>query len=285
MPTIVQRYRLILAACPALFALVALASDDDEIVEGPLVAKAPQRVQAMIATDFDRLVFQNSNAAVAQQQLRHQAQLQIEEVDRVCKLTESQKQKLELAARGDLARFLEPIEALRQKYNAARMDPNAYSEMMKEIRPLQTRIARGVTGAGSLLSKTIPQVLTSEQQERYQSVIDQRHRVRYQASISVAMHMIEASVGLKHEQRKALTEKLLKLPTPPVFGQYDHYLIMYRLAGMPKDIKPLFDDRQWKLLQQQFERYQGMRQFLIEQGMLTREELEATPAARQEAGT
>ena len=44
---------------------------------------------------------------------------------------------------------------------------------------------------------------------------------------------------------------------PPIaFGQYDYYLVMYRLARLPeKDVKPLLDERQWKLMRQQFNQY------------------------------
>jgi hypothetical protein len=59
---------------------------------------------------------------------------------------------------------------------------------------------------------------------------------------------------------------------------------MYRLANLPPTrIQPLFDQRQWDGLLQQFNQYRGMREFLIQQGMLTAEDLgEPKPVAAVE---
>ncbi len=66
---------------------------------------------------------------------------------------------------------------------------------------------------------------------------------------------------------------------PPLnFGQYDHYLVMYRLAHMPPArIQPLLDDRQWKALQPQLNQYRGMQSFLIQQGLLPPEDVGGVP--------
>jgi len=94
--------------------------------------------------------------------------------------------------------------------------------------------------------------------------------------------MLESSVALTNEQRQTLTKLLLELPPPRVFGQYDHLLVNYRLANLPTGkIQKLFDDRQWKALQQQFAQARGMRQHLIDQGYISRDEPEsAAPEVR-----
>jgi hypothetical protein len=268
---------LVLAALSA----AARAADDDEVVEGPVAANIPQQLHFAEA-NFDQWMFQPlGNARQAQQKIETQVKLQLAELDRVGKLSEAQRQKLELAARGDVQRFLEEVEVLRRKFNGLKGDQNAANQMWQEIQPLQARHNRGLTGPGSLLVKVIPKTLTPEQARQYDVVAGERRRYRYQAGIAVALHTLEGGVALKHAQREAIRKLLLDMPPPQAFGQYDHYLVMYRLASVPQDkLQPLLDARQWTALKRQLDQQRGMREFLIQQGLLTREELaEATLAA------
>jgi hypothetical protein len=116
--------------------------------------------------------------------------------------------------------------------------------------------------------------LTAEQAVRYEALSEERRQFRYRASIAVALHTIEATVALQHAQREKLQQVLLELPPPRASGQYDHYLIMYRLAGLPPErLQPHLDARQWTALKKQFDQYRGMREFLFQQGLLAREDL------------
>jgi hypothetical protein len=279
--------RFIQVTLIALLPAAGFAADDDMVVDGPILPNdAQQQMEHLGVVDFDQWLFQPSgNARQGQQRLETQVKLQLAELDRIGELTAAQKQKLELAARGDLQRFLDDADALRRKFNAAvKKDPNAANQMWQEIQPLQARQARGLTGPGSLLAKVIPTTLTPEQSLKYEAVTGERRKFRYQASIAVALHQLESSVALNGEQRDALRKLLLELPPPKAFGQYDHYLIMYRLAMMPPDkIQSLLDARQWTAMKQQLDQQRGMREFLIQQGMLTREEL-AEPFLAAPAG-
>jgi len=264
----------LVAAALLLGGAASFAADDDEVVEGPIAVNVPQAMH-FAAANFDQWMFQPSgNAQQAQQRTATQVKLQLGELDRVCQLTAAQRDKLQLAARGDVQRFLDEVEVLRRKFDAVKNDLNAANQMWQEIQPLQARQGRGLTGPGSLLTKIIPSTLTPEQAVHYDAVISERRKFRYRASIGVALHTLEGTVPLKHEQREVIQKLLLDLPAPQAFGQYDHYLIMYRLAGLPPErIQPLLDARQWTALKRQLDNYRGMREFLIEQGLLSREEL------------
>ena len=267
-----------------LLPLAARAGDDDEIVVGPIAANLPEQMARMGRVEFDQWMYQNEgNAKQGEQRLQTQAKLQLAELGRVCELSDAQRSKLELAARGDLRRFLEEVDAVRRKFNAVKEDQNAMNQMWQEIQPLQAKMNR-LTGSGSLFMKTVPQTLSAEQTARYEAVTEERRKFRYQASIAVALHTLEGGVALKHEQREAIQKVLLDLPPPRAFGQYEHYLIMYRLANMPPEkLQPLLDARQWTALKRQFTQYKGMRQFLIDQGLISREDLGAEPPTAGEA--
>ncbi len=274
-------------AASAAWGAAGYAADDDMVVDGPILpTDAQQQMQHFGVVNFDQWLFQPSgNARQAQQRMETQAKLQLAELDRIGELAPAQRQKLELAARGDLQRFLDEVDALRRKFNAAvKKDPNAANQMWQEIQPLQARQARGLTGSGSLLAKVIPQTLSPEQSLKYEAVTGERRKFRYRASIAVALHTLEGSVALTGEQRDALRKLLLELPPPKAFGQYDHYLIMYRLSMLPPQrIQPLLDERQWTAMKRQLDQQRGMREFLVQQGLLTREEL-AEPFLAAPAG-
>ncbi len=270
------------AAAPA-----ASAADDDEVVVGPIAAQDVQQIRHFAEADFDQLMFQNvGNSRIGEQQIRTRVQLQLAELDRLCELTEAQRQKLELAAKGDIERFLQEVDVLRRKFNALKGDQNAVNQMWQEISPLHMKQSRGLTGPDSLLMKSLGKTLTGDQATRYEEVTLERRRFRYQASIAIALHTIEASVALKEAQRESIKSVLLELPPPRAFGQYDHYLIMFRLAGLPPEkLQPHLDARQWAALKRQFTQYRGMGETLFAQGYLDREELgqAAGQAVRPEA--
>jgi hypothetical protein len=154
------------AAALLLGASASCVAEDDEVVDGPIVPNMQQQVQ-FARIDFDQWLFQPSgNAAQALQRIETQVKLQLAELDRVSQLTAAQRQKLELAARGDMQRFQDAVEVLRRKFNAVKDDQNAANQMWQEIQPLQARQARGLTGPGSLFVKVIPNTLTPEQLAR-----------------------------------------------------------------------------------------------------------------------
>src|SRR5437899_2254819 len=108
------------------------------------------------------------------------------------------------------------------------------------------------------------------QEAKYQIVQEERRRFRYQAAIEVALHTLGNTVALRHDQHEAVL-KLVAEETQPlhVFGQYDHYAIMFKMSELPAaKLKSLLDERQWKLLQQQMNQSRGMESTLIEQGII-----------------
>lgn len=111
----------------------------------------------------------------------------VERIDRLCLLTEVQKKKLRLAARGDVQRFFDRIEDLRGDCRRAEIqvaegtDRIGRAELARTFEPfsLEARDLRilvdaepfrtGPPDPASLLAKTLRTTLTAEQTERYQS--------------------------------------------------------------------------------------------------------------------
>ena len=247
----------------------AFAAPDDG--EPPPVAAAVVDAFMMDESNFDQWIFQGSgNAAAGRAGIHSHLKLKLDELVRVCELTEAQQKKLMLAASGDMKRFFDDVEVLRKKFLAVKNDQNAFQNIWQEISPLQIRQSAGLFGETSLYAKTLRRTLTDEQQVRYRIVVEERNRFRYRAAIDVSLVTLGNSAGLRPEQHEALLKLLIEETRPPnLFGQNDNYAVMYRLAMLPaQKVRPLVDERQWKLLQQQLNQARGLEAHLAQNGVI-----------------
>jgi hypothetical protein len=103
----------------------------------------------------------------------------IEFADCICGLSAAQKQKLELAGRGDIVRFLRRVDDLHQKPQVlwAEEEQLPHQGLMQwgrkfsaEIQPLRNKYESGMFGAGSLFAQIRDRTLTAEQRDRYDAV-------------------------------------------------------------------------------------------------------------------
>jgi hypothetical protein len=192
-------------------------------------------------------------------ELENRLKLQIDDVDRIGKLDDAQRRKLQLAGRGDIKRYFDDVEALRQRFNLLRKDREKFNEIWKEIQPLQQRLAAGLFEEGSIFRKTLGSTLSADQASRYQKSRHDRRAFRFQAEVEWVVAMLENVMPLGGEQRRKLIQLLLDRTKPPrTFGEYDSYIILWQLNRLPEDtLKEVFDDAQWQLLTQQFTNLKG----------------------------
>lgn len=275
----------LLAATAAVSSGTA-ASEDDEIVVGPIAANAETQLQQFGFPNFDQLLFQDGgNAKQSETRMQNRIELQLAEIDRVCQLSEPQKQKLQLAARGDRQRLLSEAAMLRLKFEKLMKgqkgnDPNAFNEvwqqMHEELQPLQMRMARGLTfDPKSLFMKVLPKTLTAEQQKAYDAVASERLRFRYEASVASSLHQLDDVVVINEKQREGLTTVLLAMPPPKQSGQYNVYVIWMRLGMVPEEkLKPLFNADQWKTLKAHLDQFKNIRQGWIDAGIIDAEDFD-----------
>jgi hypothetical protein len=269
-------------------AAACLAAEDDEVVVGPLTLDPQEQFQRFGQMNFDQMLYQNDgNATVGEQRLRARVDLQLAEIDRVCQLSDAQKAKLQLAIRGDLQRFFSEAALLRIKFDklmkekgndANGFNNEVWQQMWQDIQPLQMRMMRGLTEAqSSLLKKVLRKTLTSEQLREYDALIAERMRFRYEASIAVTLHNLEEVVALSGGQREALTRLLLEMTPPRQSGQYDMYLVLFRLGALPTEkLEPLFAPAQWKSLKAHIDQYRGVQVSWVEAGIIEQEDVVET---------
>lgn len=266
-----RNLRRVLAMLAILLGPMAVFAAPDDGEPPPAAEAQANNGFNMEESNFDQWIFQGSgNAAAGRARINSHLKLKLDELVRVCGLTEAQQQKLTLAARGDMKRFFDQVEEVRKKFLAVKNDQNAFNGIWQEINPLQQKQAAGLFGETSIFAKTLRKTLTDEQQAQYRIVVEERRRFRYRSAIEVSLISLGNTVALRHDQHEALLKLLIEETQPPyLFGQNDNYLVMYRLAMLPATkLKPLLDERQWKLLQQQFNQARGMEAHLVQSGII-----------------
>jgi hypothetical protein len=240
--------------------------------------KAPPAVVVRHAwndANFEQWVFQQDhNAAGARQRLDALLTLHVDDIDRACKLTDPQKTKLQLAARGDVKRFFDRYEAVKRKFQLVKNDEHKMQEIWQDINPLQLSLQAGLFHDDSLFYKSIRSTLSAEQAAGYEAIASERREFRHRATIELVVNTFEQNMPMRDEQRRELITRLAKLTKPSrKSGQYDYYVIMFQLARLPEEkFKPLFDELQWKAINRQRVQFKGMWQFLKQAGELPDED-------------
>ena len=222
-------------------------------------------------SNFEQWVFGGAqNAKQGIQRLESQLQLRVEAVDHVCGLTSAQKAKLILAGHGDLKRFLDEVQVVRQKFLKVRRNRNAFNEIWQDIQPLQLKMNSGLFDDASLFHKVLKRTLDDEQASKQAEADWERRVFRYHAKLGLVLHLLERSMPMRDLQRKALLQILKEETEPPKsFGKYDYYVVMYQMAKVPEgNLKPIFDNAQWETLQAHTKQARGMERWLKQQKVL-----------------
>jgi hypothetical protein len=196
--------------------------------------------------------------------------LNVEAVDRICGLSEPQKEKLLLAGRGDYARFERQVDDLKTKYVGKTYGQNEVGEIYQKIQPLGQVYQAGLLGNDSLFSKVLAQTLTLEQAAKFDRIEAERRRARYAAKVGLFVVILERSCPLTDKQRTALVDLIMAETKPPKrFGQYDWYVIMYQ-AGKVPDAKyeQIVDEAQMRALKKTLQQGAGMEHFLRQQKII-----------------
>ncbi len=243
--------------------------------------------------NFEQWVFNRGggpggNAASARKELDRSLLLNIQDIDRVCKLTETQKKKLELAGRGDIKRFYDHYEVVKQKFQRLKQkqqDDNwqeLWNELWQDINPLQMSFQSGLFHEDSLLHKSLRHTLTAEQLPRYQAQAEERRRFYHLASIELAVNSFEECMPLRDAQRQELIALLLKELKPPrKSNRNELYVVMVQMSLLPDDkLKPVFDRTQWKMVRAHLDNYKGSVQWLKQSGQWPEDDddVDAPPA-------
>jgi hypothetical protein len=221
----------------------------------------------------------NNNQSAAEQ-FESQVTMQISALDRVCKLSPDQRRKLELAGRGDAARFESQIAALRTELVNKSYNNNEINDVFQRIQPFQQKFQRGILGEDSMFKKIVAKTLSGEQQSRYDQEQRNRRTADYAARVDMYVAMVDRAAPMSDQQREALLKLFRKHTRPPKqFGQQPIYYVMYQASKIPQtELKKLFDEAQLKIIEKAFRQGASYKNMLERQGFLFDEQEEQAEA-------
>lgn len=170
-----------IGAATVVLGVVAAGADSGDPVDGdadenPPPAMLPGRFAAnaaIVRINYARAIDQ-LDAVAERRRLDAILWQKIAIVDRVCGLTDVQKQKLRLAGRGDNKHLIDRIEAIRTRFQVDANDADKVNEIfeetqkvLREIQLAQRGVIRpGLSPDGSLFLKSLDRLLTTEQAAR-----------------------------------------------------------------------------------------------------------------------
>jgi hypothetical protein len=258
--------------------------DDDDLVEVRAEQKAPivfGNVGRMVIAErnIDNWIYANESRG--RNWLEASLKQKVNEIGKVCRLSDLQMQKLNLGGEGDIQRFETRVAEVKAKCQTGEMHPNEWNGIFQKTQPLRLELQRGLFGSGSLFQKTLFTVLGPEQTARYEQIDRERRTYRYRARVELCIAQLDAIVGLRDEQRRRLRQLMLEKTRPPKsFGQLDRFIVLVQMSRLPEDtVKSVFDPGQWREVQRRLIQAKMMMPALKQNGVVFDDEPEQAGAA------
>ena len=224
---------------------------------------------------FDYWVF-GQRMPKAQRSKSYDAQLSLvmQSIERCCPLSDAQRDKVRLAAQGDVHRFEKEVAAGKALFEKKRRDQNGINELWQDVQPLQQKFQAGIFGDQSLMQKVIAKVLEPPQVQQWQTIQDERRRFQLQAQVDFVVEQFADSLALNPGQRKAFAEIMGKpgLDEIPRNQSYFAYWLIGRVVKAPDEqlepFKKSLDKAQADALDRQINQYRQVLPTLKQQGFV-----------------
>ncbi len=205
-------------------------------------------------------VFNGSDESTFKARLEDQAKLLVERIAKVVSIEDSQKQKLTLAATGDLTRFYRELEIVREQTKGLNIQKQQDMQKAWEfVMPVRERIETGILNEGSLFEKVIGSVLTVEQRQQYDQYLREKEIAQYKAILHAAIADMEKVLPLASHQRTALIQLVESKPFPQKVARRNLPTVGYVFLGRlsTKETTAIFDDEQQAVFEKLKQRYAG----------------------------
>lgn len=213
----------------------------------------------------------NGNAATPREKFETQLSGRLSRLDRTCALTAGQRKKLELAGRGDIARFESELAPLHDELVGKTFDQNNFNEQYQKIMPFTERVRRGILDEGSLFQKVLANSLDSEQQEAFERAEAEQIEFQYRAKVKLFVATFDGVSPMADEQREALLKLLLSSTRPPKrwVRNYEWMYVLFQAAGTPRDkLGEILDKAQLRCFQMAVDQGGAFEPALKQEGMV-----------------
>jgi hypothetical protein len=230
-----------IVAC--LLCLGAMARGEDDTVVDEIIPQGPQVFQRAeenlidLGANFDANVFgQHGNGFVIRGRQRRgprnqpavgerppplpivaqrTAEARLANIEAICGLSASQRQKLWLALESDIRRVSEEIDAERRKYQGVEVSfsdhagQQKWQQFQQDVQRCQRRL-RELGDAASLFGKVLETTLDAEQKSRLRAESESRRDSRWRSMVAAFMGRCDEVLGLDQRQHEELERLLLE---------------------------------------------------------------------------
>ena len=227
------------------------AEEEEESFDppGPLSAQISQHILKLAETEREkRLGFM---------------QVVIEDVVRLCDLDEKQREQLKLAAKGASERSMKEWHEQAERYFRTRLD-GADADSAKEMLEGMGNVNFGSNRAEEegesleLWKDTLKVVLTDEQVDRYEAVLEQRELDRIDAFAKMSLTTIDSHLRLTPDQKLKMAELIHEASANYLadvqryWGDYFERPMLMSLANASEDetLKSILTDKQFERLKE-----------------------------------
>jgi len=206
----------------------------------------------------------------------------LEQIDRLCGLSDRQRLALRLAIESDLRRLAEQIDVERGKYVGVAVNmggpegQKTWQQFQEDVQRCR-RLLRALFNDDSLFAATLASTLDAGQLERLAAETRARRSFRWKAMVAAAMLRIDDAIGLDEKQHDTI-ERLLVAREPPLRADdadrqpnphAEQMLVYLTLASVDqKTLQAAVSDRQWLALSTLMNQGRAMQSWLEEQGLL-----------------
>lgn len=187
-------------------------------------------------------------------------QVVIDDVVRLCDLSDEQRKQLEMAAKGASERSMKEWHEQAERYFRTRLDgadPDSAKEMLEGMGSVNFGSNRAEEEGESLelWRDSLKVVLTDEQVARYEAILEQREQDRIDAFARMALTTIDSHLRLTPEQKEKMSV-LIQNASANYLADVQRYWGDYFERGMLMSLANAADDDELReiLTEQQFDR-------------------------------
>jgi hypothetical protein len=234
--------------------------------------------------DFERTIFgRQRTAAEARRTCTDTLTARIAEVDRLCALSEAQKEKLRLMGQGDIKRFFDLVERLRDELKNS-PEPWHGHQLFDATGDVRMMFLSGLFHEYSLFRKGMSNILDTKQLVVYVQQLERSRQNRHEDNAKRVMSLLETSVYLSDAEQNEFSQLILR-EIPPCLsdGPYEVHYLLLQMGRLAEKRPERFSNRRLRELILSYKhQFESMEPILRRSGYFPEEEIEQ-PAMPEQA--
>lgn len=180
----------------------------------------------------------------------------VRELHREYGLTQAQEKKLRLAARVEVGRLFAAVDEMRSRFDPVKGDPDKILSLILDMTPERDSLFADPFGERSFFEKVLARTLVGNQAAKYEKALQERALAPFLVWVDLLILNDDEGLGLRTDQRQRLAELLRDhADTARESDRPTYEELVVRVSRLPgKQLRPIFDETQWRRLQQHVNR-------------------------------